>query len=916
MFDYYLAPYVAKSYVRNVLLYLSATDPLVDYDPLKPLVIPPLDDYIKKHQHILTYDGHEQIAYIYKSMHVQYTDECKKWALKKTEQDTYQAMEAFIHNLCTLQCLPGSSKIWVLDVANMSYQEILDVKLVDRYMHDTLADVRHLKSLSLMSMEDIYNAHNSEYGRYVYLDHDARTVNVMHYEEAHEYYAKYEDKVRQDPTYPRTHLEPTVCRYWVLNLPYDNLWNDEEQKIIERDGIPLDLVPIEGVYRNSNHRRLVKLTTETGRTCITTDNHRWLVLHQGTDRYGDKYEQIEYQFPEQASMVLIGNSIKCVKNSDGLYQVQENDIVPLATEFIPKDEHYEQDIKLDVSVEKIVKREILDSGEEYVYDLSIFHELYIPDGSDNCCNFLTEDMLIVHNSRSGGQTPFSSVNFGTDTSEEGRMVIDKFLDAAYEGLGNHETPIFPISIFKMMKGKNRKGDPNYDLFQKACKVSAYRLLPNFLNVDASFNRKYYVEGHPETEVATMGMTTDGDVTVKYKNKEPVTIDIKDLGEYITNVSGRTPIHLKGCPGDSIIDDLKGFYIKDSFSHGWTELQAWMSSKDCHQKWYKVTFAIGTVLTLTGDHPLAVKVYDKTNFDRFKIVRTLVQDLHVHDEVLTTALGYSQHSECPHNVVTTVTGIEAVYEPNMVGYDVRTVSDHYDLKNIVSFNCRTRVVANVYDSKNQIIPGRGNLYPLIVNLPYIALEAKREYDQLQTHDTDFEEYFIGKLDRYQDECFDLLIDKLNYISKKKAKNFPFLMGNHLYVGSEHFTPESEIGPAIRNGTLTIGVIGLAECLVVLTGKHHGESDAAQELGLSIIKHMYDRCVAKSEEMQLNFTLMGAPAEGAAGRLLRCTRKEFGIIPGVTDHEFLTNSHHIPVYYKISFVDKVLKEAPYHKYEPAG
>ena len=407
MFDYYLAPYVAKSYVRNVLLYLSATDPLVDYDPLKHLVIPPLDDYIKKHQHILTPEGHEQIAYIYKSMHVRYTDECKKWALMKTERDTYQAMEAFIHNLCTLQCLPGSSKIWVLDVANMSYQEILDVKLMDRYMHYTLADVHHLKSLSLMSMEDIYNAHNSEYGKYVYLDHDAQTVNIVHYQEAHEYSDKYRDEVDRDPRYQDTHLEPTIPRYWVLNLPYDNLWNDENQKIIEHDGIPLDLVPIERIYRNSNHRRLVKLTTESGRTCTTTDNHRWLVLHHGVDRYGDSYEQIEYQFPEQASEVLIGNSIVCTKTTSNLYEVHKNDITPLKTEFIPKDEKWEQDIKLDVSAEKIVKREILDSEEEYVYDLSIFYELYIPDGSDNCCNFVTEDMFIVHNSRSGGQTPFS-----------------------------------------------------------------------------------------------------------------------------------------------------------------------------------------------------------------------------------------------------------------------------------------------------------------------------------------------------------------------------------------------------------------------------------------------------------------------------------------------------------------------------
>ena len=161
-----------------------------------------------------------------------------------------------------------------------------------------------------------------------------------------------------------------------------------------------------------------------------------------------------------------------------------------------------------------------------------------------------------------------------------------------------------------------------------------------------------------------------------------------------------------------------------------------------------------------------------------------------------------------------------------------------------------------------------------------------------------------------------MDRFNLIAKRKAKNYPFLMGQHLYVGSENLLPDDEIREVIKHGSMTAGFIGLAETLVVLTGKHHGESAMAQELGLKIVKFMYDYMNKVAEETKLNFGIMGSPAEGCSGRLLRLTRKKFGTIPGVTDKEYFTNSFHVEVAYEISAYDKIQIEAPYHQYCPAG
>ena len=336
----------------------------------------------------------------------------------------------------------------------------------------------------------------------------------------------------------------------------------------------------------------------------------------------------------------------------------------------------------------------------------------------------------VHNlntmhSRAGAQIPFSSINYGMDTTPEGRMVIRNVLLATEAGLGNGETPIFPIHIFKVKEGVNyNPGEPNYDLFKLACRVSAKRLFPNFSFIDAPYNLQYYKPGHPETEVAYMG-------------------------------------------------------------------------------------------------------------------------------------------------------------------------------------CRTRVMANSYDPTREIVNGRGNLSFTSVNLPRIAI--------LSNHNIDF---FFEQLDRKIDLVIDQLLDRFELQAQKKARNYPFLMQQGIWLDSDNLKPDDEVREVLKHGTLTMGFIGLAETLKALTGYHHGESKEAQNLGLEIVGYMRQRMDQATKKHGMNFSLIATPAEGLSGRFVRMDAEKFGKIPGVTDREYYTNSFHIPVYYDISAWDKIKLEAPYHALTNGG
>ena len=335
---------------------------------------------------------------------------------------------------------------------------------------------------------------------------------------------------------------------------------------------------------------------------------------------------------------------------------------------------------------------------------------------------------LIHNlntmhSRAGAQVPFSSINYGMDTSWEGRLAMEQLLLATEAGLGNGETPIFPIQIFRVKEGVNyNPEDTNYDLFKLAMRVSAKRLFPNFSFIDAPFNLQYWKPGHPETEVGYMG-------------------------------------------------------------------------------------------------------------------------------------------------------------------------------------CRTRVMGNVCGP--EIVPGRGNLSFTSINLPRLAIEASGDQNVFFIH-----------LDEMLRKTAKQLIDRFKVQSARLAKNFPFLMGEGVWLDSERLEPNDPVFEVLQHGTLSIGFIGLAEALKALIGKHHGESEEAQKLGLEIVQHIRNFCDEMSEDFLLNFTCLATPAEGLSGRFVRMDRKRYGEIEGVTDRDYYTNSFHVPVYFPISAARKIEIEAPYHALTNAG
>jgi len=342
----------------------------------------------------------------------------------------------------------------------------------------------------------------------------------------------------------------------------------------------------------------------------------------------------------------------------------------------------------------------------------------------------------VHNlntmhSRAGAQVPFSSINFGTDTSAEGRMIIKNYLLAVDAGLGRSETPIFPISIFKVKEGVNYNAeDPNYDLLKLACKVSAKRLFPNFSFIDAPFNLPYYDPNDYRTEVGYMG-------------------------------------------------------------------------------------------------------------------------------------------------------------------------------------CRTRVLANVVDPDRAITTGRGNLSFTSINLPRLGIK----HGIVSREEADLDGFF-EELDELMNMVKDQLLERFEIQCNKRIYNFPFLLGQGIWMDSEKLKPTDRLRKVLKHGTLSIGFIGLAECLKALIGKHHGESEEAQELGLKIVGFMRKKCDEFAQKYNLNFTCLATPAEGLSGRFVNIDKAIYGKIKGVTDKAYYTNSFHVPVSYHVSITKKLQLEAPYHAFTNAG
>ena len=389
-------------------------------------------------------------------------------------------------------------------------------------------------------------------------------------------------------------------------------------------------------------------------------------------------------------------------NLKHLYDVEIEDYVYRDLDFLQGDERFKQH-----AINRTINR-VHQSMEAFIHNMNTIH------------------------SRGGNQVVFSSINYGTDTSAEGRCIIRELLQSTYEGVGGGSTAIFPIQIWKKKRGVSYlPEDRNYDLYQFACKVAARRFFPNFVNLDATYNK--------------------------------------------------------------------------------------------HEKWNE-------------------------------------------------------------------------NDPKRYLYEVATMG------------CRTRVFENRFGEKTSI--ARGNLSFSTINIVRLAIECMHIEDKKQR----IESFFV-KLDELLEITAKQLCDRYNFQKTALAKQFPLLM-SALWSGCENLNPNDTIARVINQGTLGIGFIGLAEALIALVGKHHGESDEAQELGLRIVTYMRDRVNEFSEQYQHNFSVLATPAEGLSGRFTRIDRKKFGEIAGVTDKIYYTNSNHIPVYYKCSPKHKAEIEAPYHDLTRGG
>ena len=464
---------------------------------------------------------------------------------------------------------------------------------------------------------------------------------------------------------------------------------------------PLDVILQHGFTAGHGSSRPAKrIETAAVLACISLETCQ-NEMHGGQaipafDFYLAPYVRMSYQEEVKNLEKLTGKDLK------HLYNIEIDDYLQKDLEGLEGDARLEQH-----AINKTVNR-VHQAMEAFIHNMNTIH------------------------SRGGNQVVFSSINYGTDTSAEGRCIMREILESTYEGVGNGETAIFPIQIWKKKRGVNYlPEDRNYDLYQLACKVTARRFFPNFLNLDATFNQ--------------------------------------------------------------------------------------------NEKW-------------RADDP-----------ERYK-------------------------------------------------WEIATMG------------CRTRVFEDRWGEKTSI--ARGNLSFSTINIVKLAIECMGIEDKKQRIDM-----FFAKLDNILQITAKQLDERFQFQKTAMAKQFPLLM-KYLWIGAEKLKPEESIESVINHGTLGIGFIGLAECLVALIGHHHGESEEAQELGLKIVTYMRDRANGFSEEYHHNYSILATPAEGLSGKFTKKDRKEFGIIPGVTDRDYYTNSNHVPVYYKCTALKKAQIEAPYHNLTRGG
>ena len=684
---------------------------------------------------------------IEKSTAIHIAKKIKKDTIKEVNAETYQAMEGLTHNLNTMHCLPASERIWVFNKIDNSFglvsmQEIYNNFNKNKYQVISLnqkTGKSELKDLTHIQRKD--NNRNlvrlrTNYGQEVVTTDNHKIMTLKGLEISEQF-----PKDIQSILSPRGIDFPVLINNEIIitkelaelmgrYVANKNLTKDEEISLPETylklcgEKTLSKKIPMQ-IFFNAVEIKIAFLKGYLNGlgTCKNVNN-----------LFEVKDEVINKDLRKQLGLMMLSlfETLDMSETNNSLIETLKYDL-SFVRDFLPKEIRKQLSENITyLELNNIVNdnnlldlryllnffnipikdKETFNSGEEYVYDISV---------ADNE-TFLTEDCIFVHNSRAGAQVPFTSINFGTCTTPEGRMVTKNLLLSHLAGLGKSETPIFPILIFKVKEGINyNPEDVNYDLFKLSCRVTAKRLFPNYSFLDAPFNLQYYVDGDFRTEISYMG-------------------------------------------------------------------------------------------------------------------------------------------------------------------------------------CRTRNIANLHGE--EVVTGRGNLSFTSINLPRLGILYKDENEFFKNLDKQISVVVKQLIKRYELQC------------SLTVKNFPFLMGQGIWMDSDNLGNDDTLESVLKHGSLTVGFIGLAETLIALTGKHHGECEESQKLGLKIIKHMRKRMDEATEKHQLNFALIATPAEGLSGRFTKIDKEKFGVIEGITDKDFYTNSFHVPVYHSINITAKINIEAPYHEFTNGG
>ena len=833
--DYGLAPYVAKTYIKKII---EIFELILSKESLKTIELY-LKDYYEKHNDLLSKTAQnlllEQLAFVTDTKGIEFPDNVQtiidtykpyvEKAIERTNKETYQAMEAMVHNFNTLKSRSGGQ---------VPFSSI-------NFGTDTTEEGRMVSRNFLKAIDAGLGKHETS----------IFPVAIFQVKRGFNY-------SKEDPNYDLFELS---CEVSSRRLFPNFLFEDSSfNKPYYKEGHPETLCAVMGcadgeelvIWRFTSHYSKIKHE-------IQVTNFKTLAA------------ATRVQFGEWNSYSSLSNYINCYDQDHGIeiWDSSSNDFVKVKTVIQNtgvtnwRRVIFTNGRVLDLTGDHPLP--VIDKGRVFVDDLQIVDKIPLVSSYQHVFNNENDDLNIEDDDLKRAwllgviicDGSFSRdneiiVSLGADEVE----ICDK-VEEYSNCLDISKTT--EIATDRKLLQREEKGT-YYDIRIKLGKKIVSDIIKDFRNTLKKYRTipSWIFTANRDIKLAFLAGMIDADGYINDKR----------INSRVQIGSTNKTLALQ----QALLAESLGYQAKVYLNH---------YCNDSEKLRYRVEFFV-------PEDILKYLVCEKK--------KQLIREF---------------NGKPANEIYCTVAKIEDLaYDPDKLSYDVETETDMFDLSMIQSHNCRTRVLGNTFDPNNQTTYGRGNLSFTTINLPMLALDAVSE------NPDDAIARFFEKLEHMEDEVFDQLLDRFEYQKHGLVKSFPTLMGQHIWMGSEHLSLEDEVGSILGHGTLTVGFIGLAETLIALTGKAHDESKESQELGLKIVKFMHDKCVKKSNEMKLNFSLIGTPAESTVGTMMRKLRKKYGIIPNVTEHEYLTNSFHCRVYKKLSIKDKIDIEAPYHKYCLAG